>query len=220
MDAPSLGVAGTSGLAGVLNSRGHLIVHQEDPMFTPRPFTLQRGAMRLEPLAETDIPALVELAEANRDELIYMNGPLRPDWYRHALAEQREERAVVFTLRLADRIVGTTRFADFNSSLPAAELGWTWLDRAEHGRGLNASIKYLLLKHAFEEWQLVRLQLKTAASNLRSQHAIEKLGAQREGLLRNHRRLADGRLDDTVLYSITDREWPALKALLENRANV
>ena len=63
----------------------------------------------------------------------------------------------------------------------------------------------------------MRVQLKTAASNLRSQRAIEKLGAQREGLLRNHRRLADGRLDDTVLYSITEREWPAVKRHLEAR---
>ena len=78
-------------------------------------------------------------------------------------------------------------------------------------------IKYLMLRHAFEEWQLVRVQLKTAASNLRSQSAIAKLGAQREGVLRNHRRLADGRLDDTVMYSITDREWPQVKAGLEAR---
>lgn len=187
-------------------------------MFTPRPVTLQRGALRLDPLAEADIPALVELAERNRDELIYLSGPLRPDWYRFALSEQRDGRAVAFTLRMGERIIGTTRFADFNPSLPAGELGWTWLDKAEHGTGLNTSIKYLLLKHAFEEWQLVRLQLKTAASNLRSQRAIEKLGAQREGLLRNHRRLADGRLDDTVLYSITDREWPAVRAALEARS--
>jgi N-acetyltransferase len=184
-------------------------------MFTPRPVTLQRGALRLEPLVEADIPALVDLAALNRDELIYLNGPLRPDWYRQALADQHEGRAVVFTMRMAERIVGTTRFADFNPALPAAELGWTWLDKAEHGSGLNASIKYLLLKHAFEDWQLVRLQLKTAASNMRSQRAIEKLGAQREGLLRNHRRLADGRLDDTVIYSITDREWPIAKSVLE-----
>ncbi len=184
-------------------------------MFTPGPVTLQRGALRLEPLVEADIPALVELAEHNRDELIYLNGPLRPDWYRLAVTEQRQGRAVVFTLRMAERIVGTTRFADFNPALPAAELGWTWIDKAEHGSGLNGSIKHLLLKHAFEDWHLVRLQLKTAASNMRSQCAIEKLGAQREGLLRNHRRLADGRLDDTVLYSITDREWPAVKRLLE-----
>ncbi len=174
-------------------------------MLTPRPVTLQRGALRLEPLMEADIPELVALAERNRAELVYMNGPLRPDWYRHALAEQREGRAVVFSVRMA---------ADFNIGLPAAELGWTWLDQAEHGTGLNTSIKFLLLRHAFEEWQLVRLQLKTAASNLRSQRAIEKLGAEREGLLRNHRRLADGRLDDTVLYSITDRDWPQVRQRL------
>jgi len=187
----------------------------ETTMFMPGPVTLQRGALRLEPLVDADIPALVELANHNRDELIYLYGPLRPDWYRLALADQDQGRAVVFTLRMAGRIVGTTRFADFNPSLPAAELGWTWLDKAEHGSGLNTAIKYLLLKHAFEDWQLVRLQLKTAVSNLRSQRAIEKLGAQREGLLRNHRRLADGRLDDTALYSITGRDWPSVKRLLE-----
>ncbi len=183
-------------------------------MLTPHPVTLQRGALRLEPLMEADIPELAALAERNRGELIYMNGPLRPDWYRHALADQREGRAVVFTVRMAERVIGTTRFSDFVTSLPAAELGWTWLDQAEHGTGLNASMKFLLLRHAFEEWRLVRLQLKTAASNLRSQRAIEKLGALREGVLRNHRRLADGRLDDTVLYSITDQDWPQVRQLL------
>ncbi|MBA1274384.1 GNAT family N-acetyltransferase [Stutzerimonas azotifigens] len=187
-------------------------------MFKPQPVALQRGALRLDPLAEADIPDLVSLAEHNRDELIYLNGPLRPDWYRNGLADQRDDLALVFTIRLADRIVGTTRFADFMPVLPAAEIGWTWIDREQHGMGLNNSIKYLMLRHAFEEWQLVRVQLKTAARNLRSQRAIEKLGAQREGLLRNHRRLADGRLDDTVLYSITDREWPAVKARLEASA--
>ncbi|MDU9413957.1 GNAT family protein [Pseudomonas sp. zfem005] len=184
-------------------------------MFNPQPVILQRGALRLEPLTEADITELSALAEANRDELVYMSGPLRPDWYRQGLAQQREGLAVVFAIRLGDRLVGTSRFADFMSALPAVEIGWTWLARSEHASGLNASIKYLMLRHAFEEWQVVRVQLKTAGSNLRSQKAIEKLGAQREGVLRNNRRLADGRLDDSVLYSITDREWPAVKQALE-----
>ncbi|WP_271411029.1 GNAT family N-acetyltransferase [Pseudomonas sp. Q1-7] len=184
-------------------------------MFNPQPVTLQRGALRLDPLVEADIPPLVTLAEANREALAYMNGPLRPDWYRQGLAAQRDGQAVVFAIRLGDNLVGTTRFADFLPSLPAAEIGWTWLAAGEHGSGLNASIKYLMLRHAFEEWQLVRVELKTAASNLRAQRAIEKLGAQREGVLRNHRRLADGRLDDSVLYSITDRDWPDVKQRLE-----
>ncbi|MCU1716204.1 GNAT family N-acetyltransferase [Pseudomonas sp. 5P_3.1_Bac2] len=184
-------------------------------MFKPQLVTLQRGALRIEPLADADIPALVTLAEANRQELVYMNGTQRLDWYREALLQQREGQAIVFTIRVGDELVGTSRFADFNNSLPAAEIGWTWLDQAQHGSGLNSVIKYLMLKHAFESWSMVRVQLKTAASNLRSQRAIEKLGAQREGLLRNHRRLADGRLDDTVMYSITDTEWPLVKQQLE-----
>jgi N-acetyltransferase len=184
-------------------------------MFKPQLVTLQRGALRLEPLADADIPALVTLAEANREALLYMNGTLRLDWYRSALADLREQRALPFVIRLGDRLVGTTRFADFLNALPACEIGWTWLDQAQHGSGLNTTIKYLMLKHAFDTWGMVRVQLKTAASNLRSQRAIEKLGAVREGLLRNHRRLADGRLDDTVLYSITDQEWPQVRKTLE-----
>lgn len=186
-------------------------------MFSPHPITLQRGALRLQPLVESDLAGLLALAEGNRAELAWMNGPQRPDWYRHALAEQRAGRAVVFAIRLGERLVGTTRFADFQPELPAAELGWTWLDRAQHGSGLNASIKFLLLRHAFEQWRLVRVQLKTAAGNLRSQRAIEKLGAQCEGRLRNHRRLADGRLDDSILYSITDDDWPQLRQRLSGQ---
>ncbi|WP_323148924.1 GNAT family protein [Pseudomonas oryzihabitans] len=188
-------------------------------MFQAQPISLQRGALRLDPLAEGDVLELVGLAERNREALHYLSGPLRPDWYRLALAEQREGRALPFAVRIADRLVGTTRFADFLPALPAAEIGWTWLDAEQHGSGLNGNIKYLMLRHAFEHWQLVRVQLKTAATNLRSQAAIEKLGAVREGLLRNHRRLADGRLDDTVIYSITDREWPEVKARLEASFN-
>ncbi|TBU93984.1 GNAT family N-acetyltransferase [Phytopseudomonas dryadis] len=186
-------------------------------MFKPQLITLQRGALRIEPMLDADIPALVTLAEANRQELVYMNGTLRLDWYRQGLLDQREDKALPFVIRLGDQLVGTTRFAEFMPTLPATEIGWTWLDKSQHGTGLNGMIKYLMLRHAFESWQMVRVQLKTAASNQRSQRAIEKLGAVREGLLRNHRRLADGRLDDSVLYSITDQEWPAIKQELEAR---
>lgn len=186
-------------------------------MFKPGPVTLQRGALRLQPLLEADIPWLVDLAQHNHEMLVHMNGPLRPDWYRNALAEQKAGEAVAFTVRMADRIVGTTRFGSFLPNLPAAEIGWTWLAADQHGSGLNTMIKYLMLTHAFERWQMVRVQLKTAASNQRTQRAIEKLGARLEGVLRNHRRLGDGRLDDTLMYSITDSEWPEVKRGLEAR---
>lgn len=184
-------------------------------MFRPLPITLQRGALRLEPMVEADVPDLVTLAEQNRDVLQFMSAPGRPDWYRQGLADQREGRALPLVVRLGNQIVGTTRFMDFLPALPACEIGATWLDQNQHGSGLNATMKYLMLRHAFDGWKMVRVQLKTAASNLRSQRAIEKLGAVREGVLRNHRRLAGGRLDDTILYSITDQEWPQVKATLE-----
>ena len=184
-------------------------------MFRPSPITLQRGALRLEPMVEADVSELVTLAEANREALQFMSAPQRPDWYRQSIADQREGRALPLVVRLGNQIVGTTRFMDFLPALPACEIGGTWLDSAQHGSGLNASIKYLMLRQAFDNWKMVRVQLKTAASNLRSQRAIEKLGAVREGVLRNHRRLAGGRLDDSVIYSITDLEWPQVKAALE-----
>ncbi|MBO3277224.1 GNAT family N-acetyltransferase [Pseudomonas schmalbachii] len=184
-------------------------------MFRPLPITLQRGALRLEPMVEADVPELVALADLNSEALQYMSAPQRPDWYRQGIAEQREGRELPLVVRLGNQIVGTTRFMDFLPALPACEIGATWLDQAQHGSGLNASIKYLMLRHAFDSWKMVRVQMTTAASNLRAQRAIEKLGAVREGVLRNHRRLAGGRLDDTVLYSITDHEWPQVKASLE-----
>lgn len=127
-------------------------------MFKPLPITLQRGALRLEPLVEADIPELVSLAEANREALQYMDGPTRPDWYRQSLAEQREGRALPLAVRLGVQLVGTTRFAEFLPALPACEIGWTWLDQAQHGSGLNRMIKYLMLKHAFDNLRMVRVQ--------------------------------------------------------------
>lgn len=184
-------------------------------MFKPYPVTLQRGALRLDPMVEADVPELAALAEVNSDLLRYMDGPLRPDWYRQAINEQREDKALPFTIRLSTKIVGTTRLGDFLPSLPACEIGWTWLEREQCGTGLNSMIKYLLLKHAFENCGMVRVQMKTAASNERSQRALEKIGARQEGVLRNHRRLAGGKLDDSVIYSITDHDWPEIKAALE-----
>jgi N-acetyltransferase len=189
-------------------------------MFKPQPVSLQRGTLRLDPMLESDIHALAQLAEVNRQHLVYMSGAQRVDWYRQAFQAQQDDEALPLVVRLGEQLLGITRYGDFIASLPACEIGWTWLDQGQHGSGLNTQIKYLMLRHAFENWQMVRVQLKTAASNLRSQRAIEKLGALREGLLRNHRRLADGRLDDTVLYSITDRQWPAIKQQLEARFSV
>ena len=97
----------------------------------------------------------------------------------------------------------------------SVEIGGTWYGLAYQRTGINTECKYLLLRHAFEVWGCLRVQLKTDLLNLRSQAAIERIGAVKEGVLRNHMVLPDGRIRDTVMYSIIKAEWPAVKARLE-----
>ena len=96
------------------------------------------------------------------------------------------------------------------------EIGGTWYGVAYQHTPVNTESKFLLLRHAFEDLGCVRVQLKTDSRNLRSQRAIERLGAIKEGVLRNHMILPDGFLRDSVYYSIIDREWPGVKAHLDD----
>jgi RimJ/RimL family protein N-acetyltransferase len=97
------------------------------------------------------------------------------------------------------------------------EIGGTWYGAAYQRTAVNTECKYLLLKHAFEALGCIRVQLKTDSRNERSQRAIERLGAVKEGVLRNHMLLADGHIRHSVMYSILDSEWPAVKARLEEK---
>ncbi|GHO77737.1 hypothetical protein KSD_55080 [Ktedonobacter sp. SOSP1-85] len=119
-------------------------------------------------------------------------------------------------IALADgRAVGSTRIGNIDQVNHGVEIGWTWLTPAVQRSGINTECKYLLLRHAFAELGAIRAQLKTHHQNLQSQRAIERLGATREGILRNHRVMADGSYLHSVLYSIIENEWPAVKAHLE-----
>ena len=97
------------------------------------------------------------------------------------------------------------------------EIGGTWYGAAYRGTLVNTECKYLLLRHAFEVWGCLRVQFKTDLLNERSQRAIERLGAMREGVLRQHLILTDGRVRSSVFYSLLDTEWPAVRARLEAR---
>jgi len=127
--------------------------------------------------------------------------------------------AYVFTVidRATNRIVGSTRYMDIQAEHRGVEIGWTWYAPEVWGTAVNPECKLLLLTHAFEEWGAVRVMLKTDHRNARSQAAIRKLGAVYEGTLRQHRVRPDGTLRDTVVFSILDREWPAVRAGLYAR---
>jgi N-acetyltransferase len=119
--------------------------------------------------------------------------------------------------RLTGRAVGSTRFGDIALEHGRVEIGWTWIAPSNQRTAVNTEAKLLQLAYAFDDLGATRVALKTDGRNLRSQAAIERLGAVREGVLRRHMRLPDGYVRDTVYYSILSDEWPGVKAGLEER---
>ncbi|WP_328908507.1 GNAT family N-acetyltransferase [Streptomyces sp. NBC_00234] len=119
--------------------------------------------------------------------------------------------------RASGRAIGWTSFLDISPSDERLEIGWTWYGRAFWRSAVNTEAKLLLMTYAFEELGMGRVQLKTDHLNHRSQEAIARLGAQREGVLRRHRRRHDGTWRDTVYFSLLADEWPEAKKRLGAR---
>jgi RimJ/RimL family protein N-acetyltransferase len=153
----------------------------------------------------------------------YSGGPsARPSipaqWERRIEAAAAEQRAM-FTVRDGKRgeVIGTTSLGDTSLEHQRTHLGWTAYTPAVWGTAVNPECKLLLLTHAFEECGFGRVKLQTDSINLRSQAAIAKLGAVREGVLRRHMIRPDGTTRDTVVFAVTLDDWPAVKAGLERR---
>ena len=140
-------------------------------------------------------------------------------WLSRALQAERLGREYPFVVRRLQngRIIGSTRYLDVQEEDRTAEIGWTWYEPAAWATAVNPEAKFLLLRHAFEDWHAIRVALKTDIRNLRSQSAITKLGAVYEGTLRNQRIRPDGSYRDTPIYSIIESEWPLVKRSLKAR---
>ncbi|WP_141434415.1 GNAT family N-acetyltransferase [Bacillus sp. 03113] len=115
-----------------------------------------------------------------------------------------------------EKIVGSSRFLNISKLNRSLEIGWTWYNPSVWRTRINTECKYLLLSYCFEALSTIRVEFKTDSRNTRSQRAIERLGAVKEGIFRNHRILADGYIRDSVYYSIILQEWPSVKTRLEN----
>ncbi|MBB4152821.1 RimJ/RimL family protein N-acetyltransferase [Sphingomonas jinjuensis] len=181
--------------------------------------TLTGRHVTLRPLVEADVPALVEVARAgDLWDLFYANvsqlkAPER--WWAAASAEQDFGRALLFAVETPDgNVVGTTRYMRMAPAHRRLEIGGTFYAKAVQRTGVNTEAKLMLLTHAFDVLDCQCVQIRTDALNLRSQAAIERLGAKKDGVLRGHQVAADGRLRDSVVYSILDREWPGVRANL------
>jgi RimJ/RimL family protein N-acetyltransferase len=187
-----------------------------------KPVILQGKHVRLEPMTEAHIPGLAEIGVGQDfwDFMLYGNMNTEADmanWVREILSRAEKGTDLPFAvIHLASgRVAGATRYLNIMPHDRGLEIGGTWYGSEFQRTAVNTECKYLLLQHAFETLGCIRAQLKTDSRNERSQRAIERIGAVKEGLLRNHMILPDGRYRHSVYYSIIDTEWLDVKALLE-----
>jgi N-acetyltransferase len=185
------------------------------------PIVLEGALTRLEPLERAHLGGLaavgldpavwrwVTVDIRNRDEL--------EAWIEEALADREAGTGLPFATieRASGRAVGSTRFLNVDRRNRRVEIGWTWVAPAWQRSGINREAKLLMLRHAFETLGCLRVEFKTDALNDASRRALVGIGATFEGIFRNHVISQDGRLRHSAGYSMTDRDWPAVRDRLE-----
>lgn len=187
------------------------------------PVTLPGRLVRLEPLRHDQRDGLIEAAsDGEMWDRWYTSVPRPEDMTAEIdrrLTLQEQGTMQPFTaVRVADgAVIGMTTFMDIVPSVPRVEIGSTWNRESVHGTGTNAESKLLLMTYAFETWQVEAVRFRTHKMNLQSRAAIERLGAELEGILRADSVDAYGVVRDTAQYSIVARTWPMVQANLQHR---
>lgn len=193
------------------------------PSAVPHPTVLRGRLLTLVPMAEEHIDPLLAISKATPEEYVYTSVPVTDEqaeaYFDRAFAEREAGFAYPFTALDAHSgdVIGATRLADIRWRHRNCELGYTWFPPSLHRSGVNIESKLLMLGLAFDTLSFVRVQIHTHVSNIRSQRAIEALGAVREGVLRRHMITKDGFVRDTVVYSVIDFDWPDVRYRLLER---
>jgi len=187
----------------------------------PTPVVLYGDAVKLEPL---DPSHAEDLLAASADPEIWRYLPIAQltsmvevtQWIDEAwkLAATGEQLPFAIVDPETGRAIGSTRYLDIHRSWRTLEIGWTWLAASAQRSAVNTECKFLLLKHAFQDLGALRVQFMTDGRDQRTQEALERIGAVKEGVLRKQRVNHDGYVRDAVCYSILDDEWPAVKERL------
>ena len=187
-----------------------------------KPVVLTGRHVRLEHMTDVHIPGLAEIGVSQNfwDFMLYGRMDSEEDmrgWVMDILSRGEKGTDLPFVvIHLASgRVAGATRYLNIMPKDRGLEIGGTWYGTEFQRTAVNTECKYLLLSHAFETLGAIRVQLKTDLRNERSQKAMERIGAKKEGILRNHMILPDGRYRDSVFYSILDTEWAEVKMNLE-----
>ncbi len=187
------------------------------------PEILEGNRVKLIPLQESHTKELWETAQ---DESLWKHYTFRrigsfekfEEFINYSIAEAKTGKEFTFSIfdRTSGRAVGGTSFLDIQPASRSLEIGRTWISKNLQGTGFNAECKYLLLEYCFEVLKLIRVFFKTDSNNIRSQKAMEKIGAKYEGILRNHMIREDGKFRHSAYYSIIDSEWEEVEKKLES----
>jgi len=186
------------------------------------PVTLEGQIVRLEPLALAHVPDLAAVGCDDRIWNLMLYGLIRTEtdmqaWVNDILQRQEQDTDLPFAVvyKANGRAIGGTRYLEICPTHRGLEIGGTWYGLEYQRTAVNTEAKYLLMKYAFETLGCIRVQFKTDLRNERSIRSIERIGARREGILRNHYILQDGRYRDSVYFSILDTDWQGVKVKLE-----
>lgn len=210
-------------MAPTVRSERPVPVPMRSESFRP-PVTLLGRYVALVPLERAHAPALLAASQAPEVGQYLFRPPARTvqgllDQIDELLKFQAEGKDLPFcqVLRSTGAPIGMTRYMQIDRANASVEIGGTWLDRRFWRTPLNGDAKLLLFRHAFETEGAHRVWLQTDLRNERSQRAIARLGATREGVLREDRRLPNGRYRSSVVYGVVEDEWPAVRARLERQ---
>jgi N-acetyltransferase len=176
----------------------------------------------LEPLAREHIPEIAEVASDGELGSLWFTHAPEPgaveQWVDTRLASQKPDQGLTFVVRNLDgTLIGSSSYLNVDAANRRLEIGHTWYVASARRSGVNSETKLLMLGHAFDELGCVAVEFRTHFFNFTSRAAIERLGAKLDGVLRSHQVLPDGARRDTVVYSILDIEWPAVRNNLRFR---
>jgi RimJ/RimL family protein N-acetyltransferase len=182
-------------------------------MITLHPQLLEGHGVRLEPLAPDHAPALRDAALDGRLWELWFTAVPEPDtvdaYIQFALDGQKSGHMLPWAVRElgGGRIVGSTRYHDIVAAVDRVEIGYTWYAKSWQRTHINTACKLLLFEHAFDTVGCQVVGLRTDNFNFASQHAIERLGAKKDGVIRHHQARRDGTVRDSVMYSVLASEW-------------
>ena len=192
-------------------------------MIKPSPVILEGHGVRLEPLAAAHRDALAAAAADGKLWELWFTSVPEPQqtesYIAAALAGQQAGHMLPWVVRDAGSgaVIGSTRYHDIVVDAHRVEIGWTWYAASRQRSHVNTACKLLLFGHAFDKLKCKVVGLRTDNFNLKSQRAIEALGAKKDGVIRHHWPRRNGTIRDTVMYSVVEAEWPDVRQHLELR---